>query len=152
MSLNLKTIFIPRWPTLFPGLAALVEFYVQAVNTTGVIPNVQSAWDTFVADKCTRPWMSTAPSYIQNCPISCLVTPKTFVNVMKLHLSKQIVSSKLKQSEYPLLQPRGTWTSWRQGVFTHCLNIPHSVLWNNMMPTNFCKIRPLFSQHFCGDE
>ena len=52
--------------------------------------------------------MSTAPSYIQNCPISCLVTPKTFVNVMKLHLSKQIVSSKLKQSEYPLLQPRGT--------------------------------------------
>ena len=152
MSLNLKTIFIPRWPTLFPGLAALVEFYVQAVNTTGVIPNVQSAWDTFVADKCTRPWMSTAPSCIQNCPISCLVTQKKFVNVMKLHLSKQIVSSKLKQSEYPLLQPRGTWTSWRQGVFTHCLNIPHSVLWNKMMPTNFCKIRPLFSQHFCGDE
>ena len=27
---------------------------MQAINTPGVIPNVQSAWDTFVADKCTE--------------------------------------------------------------------------------------------------
>ena len=54
MSLTLKTILIPRWPTLFPGLAALVELYVQAINTPGVIPNVQSAWDTFVTDKCSE--------------------------------------------------------------------------------------------------
>ena len=96
--------------------------------------------------------MPTAPSCIQNCPLSCLVTPKTFVNVMELQLTKQLVSSKLKQSEYRLVQPRGTWTNWRWGVFKHCSNIPHSVLWNKMIPKNFCQIRPLFSQHFCGDE
>ena len=104
ISLNLKTIFIHQWPTLFPGLAALVELYVQAINTPGVIPNVQSAWDTFVTDKCSVP---TALSCFQNCPISCLVTPKKFVNVMKRHLTKQLVSSKLKQSENPPFQPRG---------------------------------------------
>ena len=54
MSLTLKTILIPRWPTLFPGLAALVELYVQAINTPVVIPNVQSAWNTFAADKCSE--------------------------------------------------------------------------------------------------
>ncbi|CAH3030957.1 unnamed protein product [Pocillopora meandrina] len=36
------------------GLAALVELYVQAINTPGAIPNVQSAWDTFVTDKCSE--------------------------------------------------------------------------------------------------
>ena len=54
ISLNLKTIFIPQWATLFLDLAALVELYVQAINTPGVIPNVQSAWDTFVTDKCSE--------------------------------------------------------------------------------------------------
>ena len=32
----------------------MVELYVQTINTPGVIPNVQSAWDTFVADKCNE--------------------------------------------------------------------------------------------------
>ena len=32
----------------------MVELYVQAINTPGVIPNVQSAWDTFVTDKCSE--------------------------------------------------------------------------------------------------
>ena len=27
---------------------------MQAINTPGVIPNVQSAWDTFVTDKCSE--------------------------------------------------------------------------------------------------
>ncbi|PFX12761.1 Guanylate-binding protein 6 [Stylophora pistillata] len=36
------------------GLAALVELYVKAINTPGVIPNIQSAWDTFVTDKCSE--------------------------------------------------------------------------------------------------
>lgn len=35
------------------GLAALVQLYVQAINTPGVIPNVQNAWDTFVENKCS---------------------------------------------------------------------------------------------------
>lgn len=38
----------------FVGLAALVQLYVEAINTPGVIPNVQSAWDTFVVTKCSE--------------------------------------------------------------------------------------------------
>ena len=34
------------------GLAALVRLYVEAINTPDAIPNVQSAWDTFVLAKC----------------------------------------------------------------------------------------------------
>ena len=37
----------------FPGLAALVQFYVQAINSPGVIPNVQNAWEAFVEMKCS---------------------------------------------------------------------------------------------------
>lgn len=36
------------------GLAALVQLYVEAINTPGVIPNVQTAWDTFVVTKCSE--------------------------------------------------------------------------------------------------
>jgi len=38
---------------LQPGLAVMVQIYVNAINTPNVIPNVQSAWDTFVAVKCS---------------------------------------------------------------------------------------------------
>ena len=38
---------------LSSGLAALVQLYVHAINTPGVIPNVQSAWDQFVETKCS---------------------------------------------------------------------------------------------------
>jgi len=34
-------------------LAVLVQLYVDAINTPDVIPNVQGAWDTFVALKCS---------------------------------------------------------------------------------------------------
>ena len=33
------------------GLAALVQLYVQTINSPGMIPNVQNAWDTFVEMK-----------------------------------------------------------------------------------------------------
>ena len=36
----------------FPGLAALVQLYVEALNSPGVIPNIQNAWETFVERKC----------------------------------------------------------------------------------------------------
>ncbi|KAM7440027.1 hypothetical protein ABFA07_010670 [Porites harrisoni] len=55
------------WSTLLPkqgpndgevvtgeGLAALVQLYVEAINTPGAVPSVQSAWDTFVGVKCTE--------------------------------------------------------------------------------------------------
>ncbi|XP_022804568.1 guanylate-binding protein 6-like isoform X2 [Stylophora pistillata] len=35
------------------GLAALVELYVQAINTPGMVPNVQNAWDQFLETKCS---------------------------------------------------------------------------------------------------
>ena len=35
------------------GLAALVLLYVDAINSPDAIPNVQSAWDSFVETKCS---------------------------------------------------------------------------------------------------
>ena len=35
------------------GLASLVNYYVNAINTPGAIPNVQRAWDQFVETKCS---------------------------------------------------------------------------------------------------
>ena len=34
------------------GLSALITLYVEAINTPGSVPNVQSAWETFVETKC----------------------------------------------------------------------------------------------------
>ena len=34
------------------GLAALITLYVEAINTPGTLPNVLSAWETFVEAKC----------------------------------------------------------------------------------------------------
>ena len=31
-----------------------MQLYVEAINTPGVVPSVQSAWDTFVGVKCTE--------------------------------------------------------------------------------------------------
>ena len=36
------------------GLAALVQLYVESINTPGVIPNVQTAWETFIVAKCSE--------------------------------------------------------------------------------------------------
>ena len=38
----------------YSGLAALVELYVQAINSPGTIPNVQNAWDAFVEMKSSE--------------------------------------------------------------------------------------------------
>lgn len=50
---------------IFPctGLAALVELYVQAINTPGVVPNVQNAWDAFVETKCSAAIKSALDAY-----------------------------------------------------------------------------------------
>lgn len=45
------------------GLAALVELYVQAINTPGVIPNVQNAWDSFVEAKCSATLKDALDAY-----------------------------------------------------------------------------------------
>ena len=34
------------------GPAALITLHVEAINTPGTLPNVQSAWETFVEAKC----------------------------------------------------------------------------------------------------
>ena len=38
----------------FSALAALVNNYVAALNTPGAVPNVQSAWETFIQTKCSE--------------------------------------------------------------------------------------------------
>ena len=38
----------------FLALAALVKLYVEAINSPGVIPNIQNAWETFVDRKCSK--------------------------------------------------------------------------------------------------
>ena len=45
------------------GLAALVEQYVHAINTPGVIPNVQNAWDSFVEAKCSNTLKDALDAY-----------------------------------------------------------------------------------------
>ena len=37
-----------------PALATLVEEYVTTLNTPGAVPNVQTAWQTFITNKCSR--------------------------------------------------------------------------------------------------
>ncbi|XP_048581277.1 guanylate-binding protein 6 isoform X2 [Nematostella vectensis] len=36
------------------ALSALVQLYTESLNTPGTVPNVQSAWDTFIQTKCTE--------------------------------------------------------------------------------------------------
>ena len=38
----------------FLALAALVQLYVEAINSPGVIPNIQNAWEAFVERKCSK--------------------------------------------------------------------------------------------------
>ena len=45
---------ISRSKCCFPGLAVLVQSYVEAINRPGVIPNIQDAWETFVDKKCSE--------------------------------------------------------------------------------------------------
>ncbi|XP_068722035.1 guanylate-binding protein 6-like [Montipora capricornis] len=56
----LRSVLIPKYSfnegeiVTGEGLAALVQLYVDAINTPGVIPNVQTAWETFVMTKCSE--------------------------------------------------------------------------------------------------
>jgi len=45
------------------GLAALVGLYVDAINTPGVIPNVQNTWDSFVEAKCSATLKDALDAY-----------------------------------------------------------------------------------------
>ena len=42
------------FPVITTALASLVKIYVEALNTPGMVPSVQSAWETFVTTKCTE--------------------------------------------------------------------------------------------------
>lgn len=39
---------------LFTALATLVEEYIQAANSPGAVPVVESAWNVFTKTKCTQ--------------------------------------------------------------------------------------------------
>ena len=41
----------------------MVELYVHAINTPGVIPNVQNAWDSFVEAKCSATLKDALDAY-----------------------------------------------------------------------------------------
>lgn len=45
------------------ALAVIVRHYVEALNTPGTVPNIQSAWDVFVTTKCTEAQASTFKFY-----------------------------------------------------------------------------------------
>ena len=45
---------ISIFTVLTTALASLVNIYVAALNTPGMVPCVQSAWETFVHTKCTE--------------------------------------------------------------------------------------------------
>lgn len=38
----------------FSALGALVQLYTEAINDPDAIPNVETAWDTFVRTKCAE--------------------------------------------------------------------------------------------------
>ncbi|XP_031570359.1 guanylate-binding protein 4-like [Actinia tenebrosa] len=48
------------------ALATLVELYVKALNTSGVVPNVENAWDSFVRNKCTEVLAAAVNIYQQD--------------------------------------------------------------------------------------
>ena len=48
---------------LILGLAALVNHYVNAINSPGAIPNVQRAWEKFVETKCSEAKQSALQTY-----------------------------------------------------------------------------------------
>lgn len=45
------------------GLAAMIQRYVDTLNAADAIPNVQSAWDAFVKDKCADTVQSALRKY-----------------------------------------------------------------------------------------
>ena len=66
------------FPVITTALASLVNFYVTALNTPGMIPNVQSAWETFVHTKCTEAKCAAVQVYdkaistqLDRCKLPC---------------------------------------------------------------------------------
>ena len=59
--LLLKLIIFFFWKII--ALAALVNIYVSALNTRGTVPNVQSAWETFVHTKCSEAKLAALKAY-----------------------------------------------------------------------------------------
>ncbi|XP_068722043.1 guanylate-binding protein 7-like [Montipora capricornis] len=60
------------------ALASLVNIYVAALNTPGVVPSVQSAWETFVHTKCSEAKMAAIQIYekamstqLKDCKLPC---------------------------------------------------------------------------------
>ncbi|XP_067052686.1 guanylate-binding protein 4-like [Acropora muricata] len=60
------------------ALASLVNIYVAALNTPGVVPSVQSAWETFVHTKCTEAKCAAVQVYdkamstqLDKCQLPC---------------------------------------------------------------------------------
>ncbi|XP_031575015.1 guanylate-binding protein 2-like [Actinia tenebrosa] len=47
------------------ALAALIQLFVEALNTPGTVPNVENAWDTFVHNKCTEVLAAALAAYKQ---------------------------------------------------------------------------------------
>ena len=66
------------FPVITTALASLVNIYVAALNTPGVVPNVQSAWETFVHTKCTEAKCAAVQVYdkamstqLDKCQLPC---------------------------------------------------------------------------------
>ncbi|XP_015762113.1 PREDICTED: guanylate-binding protein 4-like [Acropora digitifera] len=60
------------------ALASLVNTYVAALNTPGMVPSVQSAWETFVHTKCTEAKCAAVQVYdkamstqLDKCQLPC---------------------------------------------------------------------------------
>ena len=43
----------------------MVQLFVDALNTPGTVPNVESAWETFVHNKCTEVLAAALAAYKQ---------------------------------------------------------------------------------------
>ena len=69
---------VSLFPVITTALASLVNIYVAALNTPGVVPNVQSAWETFVHTKCTEAKCAAVQVYdkamstqLDKCQLPC---------------------------------------------------------------------------------
>ena len=69
---------ISIFTVLTTALASLVNTYVAALNTPGMVPSVQSAWETFVHTKCTEAKCAAVQVYdkamstqLDKCQLPC---------------------------------------------------------------------------------
>ena len=69
---------VPFFPVITTALASLVNIYVEALNTPGMVPSVQSAWETFIHKKCTEAKCAAVQVYdkatstqLDKCQLPC---------------------------------------------------------------------------------